>query len=395
MVEPMGAYDLSALTEARWLDRNRVNGYAKILALAALALVAAAHVMFWRDGSDFLAFWSAARLALDGAASGAYDTASLLAYQARLGFPEGSPFLNPPPYLLAVLPFGLLAYPVALAVWLGVTFGLYAASLRWLPRDLYWPALAFPTGAVCALAGQNGFLTSALIIAALGFQRDRKVLAGVLIGCLVIKPHLALLFPVALIAARDGRTFAAAAATAVGLLILSVAAFGTDTLTAFLSASAYAGSLVSDASPVALKNQSVMALAASAGFPGWLLQALAALVACAAVYGVWRRSDDPLERAAVLAAATPLAVPYLFAYDLPFLILPLAYLAREGVRLGFARGGRLALVGLYLSPLAILYFAGAFALTPFMATVLLAAVCWSPVAVSSASPGPTPPLLPG
>jgi hypothetical protein len=52
-----------------------------------------------------------------------------------------------------------------------------------------------------------------------------------------------------------------------------------------------------------------------------------------------------------LFAATPLATPYLFSYDLPFLIMPLCWLVEtERVR-GFPGWSRTWLLLLYLSPL--------------------------------------------
>lgn len=366
----MAQLDFRAISEARWLDRGRVTGYAKLLMLAWVGFLAVVLARFWARGSDFVAFWSAARLALEGRAATAYDIAALLAVQAQAGFPAGVPFINPPPYLLAVLPLGALDYPVALAIWLIGTFGLFALALRWLPREFYWPALAFPTVVVCGMAGQNGFLTSALLIGALGLQRDHKVLAGLLIGALVIKPHLALLLPVALIAGRDWKTFTVAGLTATGLLALSVFAFGSETLTAFLDSAAYSGSLLSGPSHIAHKTQSVLGLAVMVGASLALAAALQIVVAsgaATAVFTLWRKTDDPLARAAIVCAATPLAVPYLFVYDLPFLVAPLVYLAREGVRRGFRPYERIGLLAAYLSPLAMFGLIGELALTPFVA----------------------------
>jgi len=56
-------------------------------------------------------------------------------------------------------------------------------------------------------------LTAALAGAALLSLERRPILAGVFIGLLAIKPHLALLFPVALIAIGAWRTLLAAAVT--------------------------------------------------------------------------------------------------------------------------------------------------------------------------------------
>ena len=53
-----------------------------------------------------------------------------------------------------------------------------------------------------------------------------------------------------------------------------------------------------------------------------------------------------------MLAGTALASPYLFNYDLPFLILPLLWLVREGCRHGFRDWEKLALVALFAAPYA-------------------------------------------
>ena len=53
-----------------------------------------------------------------------------------------------------------------------------------------------------------------------------------------------------------------------------------------------------------------------------------------------------------LMAATALASPYLFNYDLPFLVLPILWLVREGLRDGFRQWEKLLLVALWFAPYA-------------------------------------------
>jgi hypothetical protein len=55
---------------------------------------------------------------------------------------------------------------------------------------------------------------------------------------------------------------------------------------------------------------------------------------------------------AVMLTATALASPYLFSYDLPFLILPILWLVREGLRHGFRPWEKAALVVLWFAPYA-------------------------------------------
>src|SRR5204863_3126413 len=121
----------------------------------------------------------------------------------------------PPTFLLAVTPLGLLPYPAALAAFVPGTAALWAALVRRiLPDRRAWiVAAAAPAGLITLLDGQNALLTGALAGFALLWLDRRPILAGVLIGLLAIKPHLAVLFPLALLAEARWRTIAAAAAT--------------------------------------------------------------------------------------------------------------------------------------------------------------------------------------
>ena len=53
-----------------------------------------------------------------------------------------------------------------------------------------------------------------------------------------------------------------------------------------------------------------------------------------------------------LLAATALASPYLFNYDLPFLVYPTLWLVLQGLERGFRPYEKLALVLLYFAPYA-------------------------------------------
>ena len=71
-------------------------------------------------GADFVALWTAADLALEGKAESAYDVAAIHTAQRQLTGVETlglMAWLYPPTYLLMMLPFGLLSYFPALALW--------------------------------------------------------------------------------------------------------------------------------------------------------------------------------------------------------------------------------------------------------------------------------------
>ena len=75
------------------------------------------------------------------------------------------------------------------------------------------------------LHGQNAFLTAFLLGAGLWLLDRRPVLAGVLFGCLIYKPHLGLIVPFVLIAGSHWRAFFAAVFCALVIVLLTGAAF--------------------------------------------------------------------------------------------------------------------------------------------------------------------------
>lgn len=65
-----------------------------------------------------------------------------------------------------------------------------------------------------------------------------------------------------------------------------------------------------------------------------------------------RRTRDAQASGALMLAATAVASPYLFSYDLPFLAVPVFWLIVDGRARGWRPYEKIAVVALYLSPLA-------------------------------------------
>ncbi len=184
-------------------------------------------------GNDFAAFWFGAQYALGHPAVGTYDLLTMTQFQ-HAAWPElvgMYAWVYPPSFLLLVLGFGLMPYVVSFLVWTVTTLAAFLAGVWQNVRDRtsLWLVVAFPGLWLGLGQGQNQFLTAALGALGLGLLRRHPVWAGVCIGLLCIKPHLALLFPVALVAARAWRTILAAAVTAVTVTLVPAAILGWDT----------------------------------------------------------------------------------------------------------------------------------------------------------------------
>jgi hypothetical protein len=87
--------------------------------------------------------------------------------------------------------------------------------------------------------------------------------------------------------------------------------------------------------------------------PALAINAVVALAMLVLVWRSWRAfGQDGKATGALALAATALASPYLFNYDLPFLILPLLWLVQQGLARGFFPYEKLLLLALFLAPYA-------------------------------------------
>ena len=120
----------SGLRDAEWLDAERALAYARILFFfsfaGALIWIALAQGGIDRAGkplgTDFVSFWTASELALQGHAADVYNIAAHWGAQRAL-FGDNvayDAFFYPPPYLLICLLLAALPYFWSLAAWLGV-----------------------------------------------------------------------------------------------------------------------------------------------------------------------------------------------------------------------------------------------------------------------------------
>jgi hypothetical protein len=281
-------------------------------------------------GVDLVAFWAAGKLAWMRSPDLAYSYVAITPVESTSGAVLSYPFLNPPPFLLLFMPFSLASYPVALAAWAIVTLLLYIWVVRRLVPDALWLMAVFPPVLLNLIIGQNGLLTASLFIAAVQVLERKPAVAGILIGALVIKPQLAVLIPIALLAGRHYRAFAVAGVTSISLIVVSELLLP-GSLGAFLSASELSARLL-ETPAIANKLHSVYASVRLLGAPAsaaLLVQAAVSVFMAILVWKTWRTSQSTLRKGAVLAAATPLATPYVFDYDLVLLILPLAVFARS------------------------------------------------------------------
>ena len=281
-------------------------------------------------GIDFMPMWSAAREAFSHPGR-IYDFMGLTRFQHPMleHFRGGlRPFVYPPSALLAFLPFSLAPFDVANALWTGL--GL--AGLLWVmfahlksPRTLTLLAMALtPASVLVLVTGQVTFYVAALTVAALFWLKPRPVAAGVLFGLAgALKPQALVLLPLALLATREWRALLTAAATAALAVLVSALVFGVGAWTDWIAALPRFQRMVMNSwglergmiTPTALGHTLKLD-------PGALdfWRAAFALGAAVMAWMVFRRTEDPARRLAVLLGGGLFVTPYAMHYDAALLV---------------------------------------------------------------------------
>lgn len=359
---------LGVLRQADWLTKERAQGYCWML--AAVTTIQAVHLVVltvstaladphWRPlPNDFNAFWSAAMLTIEGRSATIYDPAIMHAAQAVGAQPAPGaflPYMNPPIFVLLCAPLGLLPYLPALAAFV---VSSYAAMVVFVRRILppVWPLLpiiALPVAMFNGTEGQNGSITAAIYAAGMLLLDRRPVLAGLCLGLLSFKPHLACGIPVALGAARRWTALAGFAASICGLALLSWLVLGTATWTSFLNAAPVMRRVLEQGETWP-KMQSVYAATRILHGPIPLavtMQALAASLALAVLAQHAARRPGAGAEIAASVATSLLCTPYVLDYDLVCLAVPMAWLAARGTLSGWGPWEKSLLAALYFYPL--------------------------------------------
>jgi hypothetical protein len=277
-----------------------------------------------------------------------------------------------------VAPAALLPLWITNLVYAAAGTTLWVLALRRLLPYRYtmlW-ALTLPGVWYNFIQGQNGCLSTALAALALFYLPRRAVLAGVLIGLLAFKPHLAILFPVVLACGRHGRAFAAAAVTACVVSALPLLFFKADVYLAFLHGIGQARQMLEHGQLTLAQAVGVFASLRMRHMPlapAYLIHfGLAALAVIAAAY-VWRASREPGARVCVLVGATFMCSPYLYNYDALWFVLPIVFLDGQARSPGWLSAERAVLVFAWIYPALGLWLARHlnFSAGPFLSAALV------------------------
>ena len=301
---------------------------------------------------DYTDMWAAGYLVALGQGDTLFD---LAAFNAALHSMFGAGFPHqvwpyPPPILLLAVPLSLLPLLPGFLLYTAGTAALLWLALRagGLTRPACAAVLLSPALADNALTGQNGSLTAALLFGGLFLVHRRAVLAGAILGALVIKPQLGMLVPLCLIASGNWRALLAMATSASLLIAASALLFGVDAWIGFLVHTRPMIAAILEAPWRALPAQQNFAsplmaarsVGASMGV-AYGIQTAVTLLCGAVAWWTWRTPDfERIPRVALTGLLALAAAPWVHTYDMIPLAVAIVVLAarmrRPSALLGFA-----------------------------------------------------------
>jgi hypothetical protein len=190
--------------------------------------------------------------------------------------------------------------------------------------------IVFPGLAMTAVCGQNGFLTAGLIGLFCLLSLRGQASAGLPLGLMVIKPHLAVGLGCLSLFARQWRVLAVALAVVAATSVASGVIFGKEVWTAFLDATEAAGDNMEAGLYPLFRMTSVYAALYTIGAPAAVALAVhsgVALLAVASIAGALHLGWSGARLLGVSVLASLAISPYNYDYDMPALAIAIALLA--------------------------------------------------------------------
>ena len=288
-------------------------------------------------GADFIHFYVLGNLALEGRGDLLYDAGAQIATQERL-VPDSKGIwfvpINGPQFALVFAGLAWLPYLWAAFAWACVIALVYGAcvwlvlrrcpSLQTRTLLVALAAAGFPPFCSLVLHGQTSVMPLACLTGAyLAFRSDRKWLAGIAIGSLVIKPHFALAAGVVMLFRREWRVVGGAIAAAAAQWSAPALLFGAGALSGYFSMIRRVPRFAELLEPKPYQFHSVRAFWSllipqpSVVFALYVLTVAGVL---ALSVRLWRPSVPLAVRFSGLSLATVLVPPHTGVYDLVLLV---------------------------------------------------------------------------
>jgi len=308
--------------------------------------------------SSFRQLYTAGYMVRAGHAHELYDYGAQKSFQDRLVSPEPvmMPFIRPPFDALAYAPLSILSYRMAYLLLFALNVVLvtlilfvlhhYTEQLR--PRYRWLTALLFasfvPLGAALMMGQDSILLLALLTLSMLALNKKKDVAAGIFTGLGLFKFHIVLPLAFLLLFWRRFRFFAAFLCVGAALAGISLWLVGPEQVRIYVGSLLSIGGGASGANqllryplPVSMMPNihGLVEGTVSSHVQARLAIGTIALIALATF--TWAALSVPRQSAATWAMPVAITTSvfisyYLFVYDLPVLLLPLAMGVKQSLR---------------------------------------------------------------
>jgi hypothetical protein len=333
---------LSAALEQLEVSPAKRATYSRAM-LGALALMLAAKgVRFFQEGfwygdhaADFSAFYIVAQRFWNGDIDLTYQFSSFAKMQVDAsGASSIMPWTYPPQFDLLVAPLAFLPGWASYLLFTALTLAAYLAVLRAVAKHNFAHALllVFPAATLTLACGQNGFLTGALIGLVCLHAERRQIVAGLALGAMIVKPHLAIAAGFYMLISRRWTAVATAGIVVITSTVVGTVVLGPHIWIAWLGAIRESAGFLEQGEYPLFRMISAYAFLYTCGLPAAAAfwgQVVVALLALSAVAVAVVRGHSPNFALGVVAVTSVMISPYAYDYDLPVLGIGIALLLPE------------------------------------------------------------------
>lgn len=298
--------------------------------------------------TDYISFWAGGReMAANRPEVIFNEPAFKLLQETELGKPfEGIlPWVISPSFMIYAVPLAKLPYLLSLIVFNLITLGTYAAMVWVLfpNRKVLLGSLVLPAVLFCLFHGQTGLMSAALIGGMIVYLPKKPFVAGLLLGLLIYKPQIGVLFPFALVAGGYWRTIAGAACTAIASVVLSFLLFGWTIWDLYLFSNFKTFEHLIETQHSFARIQTVFGLVrvlTGSSQIAMIIQGICGILAAGIVFWTWRQKIPYELKASVLVLGICFSTPYLQLYDCTIMTIVFVLLVRLGEREGYQPGDK-------------------------------------------------------
>lgn len=389
-----------------WRVADAIVGIAPLLIGAQLLALIFFIPAALHGHSSFRQLYTAGYMVRAGHAHELYDYGAQKSFQDRLVSPEPMmmPFIRPPFDALAYTPLSMLSYRLAYLLLLTLNVVIVALSLfllrpyteqlrsryRWLLVVLF--ASFVPLGSALTMGQDSIFLLALLILSMLALDKKKDVAAGIFIGLGLFKFHIVLPLALMLLFWRRFRFFAAFLCVAAALAGISLWLVGPKQVRLYVGSLLSIGGGASGGNqllryplPVSMMPNIHGLVEGTVGGHVRVGLAIGTIVVVVLATFIWVAISVPRQSAATWAV--PIAITtsvfisyYLFVYDLPVLLLPLAVGVNQALRPDRSSSNAFVAwtsVLLILSPACLFFFSSHFYLVSLLVLLFLIALVQS------------------